>query len=60
MIAVRVLEVLGEVGEINQRGLAAEVDASEATLSRVLRKLERMGWVTRSRGEREELLVRFV
>lgn len=58
VVAVKALEVLGEVGEINQKGLAAELDASEATLGRVLRKLERMGWVTRSRGERKELRVR--
>ncbi len=57
-VALRALEVLGEVGEMNQRGLAGEIDASEATLSRVLRKLERMGWVTRSCGERKEQLVR--
>ena len=37
--------------------MAVEVDASEATLGRVLRKLERLGWVTRSRGERKEFLV---
>ena len=57
LIAVRVLEVLGEVGKLNQKSLAAELEASESSLSRVLRKLVRMGWVMRSRGERNELLV---
>jgi DNA-binding MarR family transcriptional regulator len=38
--------------------LAVEGDASESSLGRVLRKLVKMGWVTRSRGERKELLVK--
>jgi len=50
LIAVRVLQVLGGVGEINQRGLAVEVEASESSLSRVLGKLAKMGGDAGPRG----------
>lgn len=56
-LAAPIISTLMVEGDINQKDLAARLGASESTMSRLLGKLEYLGYVSRVHGERKELRV---
>jgi len=55
--AVKILNILREKGEINQKTIAQQLNLHEATLARLLDKLETQKYIKRTRGTKKELLV---
>jgi len=56
-LAVSLLQLLSVSGELNQKEIAKELGVTPAFLGRLLMKLEAMGYVSRMRGIRKEILV---
>ncbi len=55
--AVAVISALMRVGEMNQKDLSLRLGVSETIMSRLLGKLEGLGYVKRVHGDRKELRV---
>jgi hypothetical protein len=56
-LAASLLQLLSVSGELNQKEIAKELGVTPAFLGRLLMKLEAMGYVSRMRGIRKEILV---
>lgn len=55
--AVKLLTMLREQGEVNQKQIAEALDINEMAVTRMVKTLEANGYVKRKRGDRKEWLV---
>lgn len=57
ILAVKILNLLREEGEMNQKTIAKKLDISQSTLGRQLKTLETHNYIKRRRGTKKERLV---
>jgi hypothetical protein len=60
ILAVKILNLIREKGEINQKTIAKQLEIHESTLGRILDKLETHNYIKREKGAKKERIVRLI